>query len=88
MFLIIRYCGQWINVDSVGAKMLIHTCNPLTMRALKHVFALHETCVVATSSTACCATVVAHVIFKLHPFAIVLAQGPFAVQTDHVTHGE
>jgi hypothetical protein len=41
--------------------------------APKHVFALHETCVVAISKTACCATVVAHVIFRLHPF--VLAQG-------------
>ena len=49
------------------------------MRAPKHVFALHETCVVAISSTACCATVVAHAIFRLHPF--VLAQGFLAVQT-------
>ena len=45
------------------------------------VFALHETCVVAIyiPSTACCATVVAEVICKLHPF--VLVQGFFAVQT-------
>ena len=43
-------------------------------------FALHETWLVAISSTtACCATVVAHVIFRLHSF--VLAQGVLAVQT-------
>ena len=48
------------------------------MRAPKHVFALYETCVVAISSTAGCATVVAHVIFRLHPF--VLAQGFLAGQ--------
>jgi len=47
----------------------------VAMRTPKHVFALHEACVVAISSTACCATVVAHVIFRLHPF--VLAQGFF-----------
>ena len=51
----------------------------VAMRTPKHVFALHEACVVAISSTACCATVVAHVIFRLHPF--VLAQGFLAVQT-------
>ena len=74
--IIIGDCGY-------SGSMLIHL-EPgflfvVTMRALKHVFALHETCVVAVSSIACCATVVAHVILKLYPF--VLAQGPFAVQT-------
>ena len=49
------------------------------MRVPKHVFALHETWLVAISSTACCATVVAHVTFRLHPF--VLPQGFLAVQT-------
>ena len=48
-----------------------------TQVSFKYSTAMHETCVVAISSTACCATVVAHVIFRLHPF--VLAQGFLAV---------
>ena len=69
--------------ETVNSRLITIQFEPrwspiVTMRAPTHVFALHETYVVAISSTACYATAVAHVIFKLHPF--VLAPGFSAVQ--------